>query len=157
MKILFFMKNRLCRFSFYYDMKYKVLVRWRRGWHRYPIPPLRLWRWWHITRGLFREATAAGIKTPWTFHCKWAFPMKIIVFRYNAGIVTNLSIVTMIAAAPDGVPPPADGWIKKIPAHHASERHWCGSPSYKVRFSWIRCEPNRFMPVSIELKKLKKL
>jgi hypothetical protein len=31
--------------------------------------------------------------------------MKIVVFGYDAGIVTILSIVTMIAAAPDGAPP----------------------------------------------------
>jgi len=32
--------------------------------------------------------------------------MKIVVFRYDAGIVTTLSPSgTMIAAAPDGAPP----------------------------------------------------
>ena len=48
---------------------------------------------------------------------------------------------TMIAAAPNQGTPAADQYLfKKHPALRASERPWGGSPSYKVRFSWIGCE-----------------
>ena len=39
---------------------------------------------------------------------------------------------------------------KKPPALRDSERPWGGGPLYRGRFSWFRCEPNRFTPVSTE-------
>jgi hypothetical protein len=74
------------------------------------------------------------------------------VFRNGAGLVTPLFIRFDENRRPKKGRP-RDGSVtkyKKTPARRASEKPCCGGSSYIARFSWIGCEPNRFMSVSPE-------
>jgi hypothetical protein len=51
----------------------------------------------------FEGAEAARV-SPRELQVFLNIPMKIVVFRYYAGIVTSLSIWTMNAATPEGAP-----------------------------------------------------
>jgi len=67
--------------------------------------------------------------------------MRKLLSLYSSG--------RMNAATPDGAPLwriDDQKFLKKNSLlRRASERPWGGSPSCKIRFSWFRCEPNRFM------------
>jgi len=54
---------------------------------------------------------------------------------------------------------PRCGSVTKMPKNFLSavplKRPWGGGPSWRRRFSWLGCEPNRFMSVSPEPKILR--
>ena len=84
----------------------------------------------------------------------YAFSVKIIVFRYNTGILTNLSLNYDDYRRPRRGAPAADWWIKNTKKtslpRRASERPWGGYPSYSGDFFWFQCERYRFMSISCE-------
>ena len=96
-------------------MKYKTLVRRRRD-NACPILSLVFTIMTYYLFGVYRiwrEPQQRGWTPRERLACNWAFPMKITGFRYNAGIVTTLSISYDECRRPRRGAPAADRWLQK--------------------------------------------
>ena len=106
-----------------------------------PIPPLRLSLWWCIPVQELSQFGGAQSGGGWNpderLAGDWAFPMKIILFRYDAEIVTTLSISYDDCRRPRRGAPAANRWLKiqknSLPSR-ASQRPWGWSLSYVEDF-----------------------
>ena len=96
-------------------MKYKTLVWWRRDRACPPVPPLSFTIITYYLFGVYRirgEPQQRGWTPRERLACNWAFPMKIVLFRYETGMVTTLSLRYDDCRRLRRDAPAADRWAK---------------------------------------------